>query len=107
MADQDKSITELMELMKRDSDEFLNKIPRKPDVTIGSSGKRYYTDPEDRPSHEDIACAAEARYDSDREESLRESFPDQGHKLTDGSYNEGDGTITSPADKHLTEWDES
>ena len=106
MNDKDKSITELMDLMKRDSDEFFDKIPRAPDVTIGQSGRRYYTDPEDRLSHEDIACAAEARYDFDREEALL-SFSDQGHKLSDGSYKNADGSVAQPTDKHLTEWDES
>ena len=81
--------------------------PRKADVTIGQSGRRYYTDPDDRLSHEDIACAAEARYDFDREEKLLQSFSDQGHKLSDGSYKNADGTVAQPEAKHLTEWDES
>ena len=80
---------------------------RKPDVTIGSSGRRYYTDPDDRLSHEDIACAAEARHDFDREEKLLQSFPDQGHPLTDGSFKNADGSIAQPELSHQDKWDES
>ena len=100
MNEDSKSISELMDLMKADSDEFFGK---KPTLTVGRSGRKYWDEPEDP---EDRQC----RLDSEREfvedeAMLRTDFPDQGHKVS-GGYKEGSGEITVDEPPHLTEWNE-
>ena len=57
MSDKEKSISELMDMMRQDSDEFFGKTA---DLVVGQSGRHYWTEREDP---EDRQC----RLDSERE----------------------------------------
>ena len=102
MSDQEKSISELMDMMKQDSDEFFDK---KPTYTVGVSGRQEWNETE---SPEDRQCRLEALNEFIEDEAMlakpRVNFPDQGHKVS-GGYKEGDGSITTE-ERHLTEWNE-
>lgn len=80
---------------------------KKPDLIIGQSGKRHYLDPVDADIEEIDRHEWDEIKEAQQAKRAEEGFPDQGHKLSDGSFKDGDGTITSPAEPHLTEWDES
>ena len=85
--------------------EIDDRVP-KADLTIGSSGRHYYDEPE---TPEDRQCRLEALQEFAEDEAMlaqpRVNFPDQGHKVR-GGFKEGTGEITPPDETHLTEWNE-
>ena len=108
MKDAEKSISELMDMMKADSDEFFGKVPKAepPSYTVGASGRREWNEQE---SPEDMQCRLEALNEFIEDEAMlaqpRVDFPDQGHKVR-GGYKEGTGEITVEVTPQ-TEWGEN
>ena len=104
MSDKEKSISELMDMMKADSDEFFGKTA---DLVVGQSGRHYWTEREDP---EDRQCRLDSEREFAEDEIMlaqpRVDFPDQGHPVSGGGYKESDGTITPQEIHPQTEWGE-
>ena len=108
MSDKDKSIAELMDMMKADSDDFFGKVPRgtsKPTLTVGQSGRKYWNEPEEADIEEIDKYEWQDIVDAQNAERDKKGFPDQGHPVS-GGYKEGDGSITPAEVTPQTEWDE-
>ena len=102
MKDADKSISELMDLMKADSDEFFD---NRPTLTIGRSGKHYYDDPVDMDIEEMPKGEWDEIVEAQKAERAKIGFPDQGHPVK-GGFKESTGEITVEVTPQ-TEWDEN
>ena len=105
MSDKEKSISQLMDMMKQDSDEFFGKTA---DLVVGQSGRHYYTEPEDYEDAEGRQCRLDSEREFAEDEAMlapkRVNFPDQGHKVS-GGFKESTGEITVEV-KPQTEWNE-
>ena len=119
------SITELMESMKEDADDIIGKGERlvktylEPFDTFDHIRHRARKMVRDGEMTREEAIEWIAKKDDEeiadsirrtdamliKEPPERTSFPDMGHQTAHG-YKETDGSITPPAEKHLTEWNE-
>ena len=78
---------------------------KKADLTVGQSGRHYYTDPVDADIEEMPKGEWNEIVEAQKAERAKQGFPDQGHPVK-GGYKEGSGEITPNDVTPQTEWDE-